>query len=66
VKLGLVLVLVPHCRHTPSHCHLVDLTSLPFIQFPKSSRMEEPIDRYFAANGLQPPIIMRFDRAESI
>jgi DNA-binding transcriptional LysR family regulator len=60
------LVLVSHRRHTPSHCYLVDLKSLPFILFHKGSRMEEPIDRYFAANGLQPRVIMRFDSAESI
>ncbi len=28
--------------------------------------MEAPIDRYFASNGLQPRVIMRFDSAESI
>lgn len=60
------LVLVSHRRHTPDNCRLVDLKSLPFILFHKGSRMEEPIDRYFAANGLQPRIIMRFDSAESI
>jgi DNA-binding transcriptional LysR family regulator len=60
------LVLVSHRPHSLGHCRLLDLKSSPFILYRKGSRMEEPIDRYFAANGLQPRVIMRFDSAEAI
>ena len=60
------LVLVSHRPHTTGHCHLAELKSFPFILFHKGSRMQEPIDRYFAANDLEPRVIMRFDSAESI
>jgi len=60
------LVLVSHRRHSPSHCRVAQLKSQPFILFRKGSRLEEPIDRYFAAAGFQPRVIMRFDSAEAI
>jgi DNA-binding transcriptional LysR family regulator len=60
------LVLVSHMRQPPRHPRLADLKSLRFILFRKGSRMQDPIDRYFAANGFDPNIIMRFDNAEFI
>ncbi len=51
----------------PAHrCRLADLKSQRFILFHKGSRMEEPIDRYFAAHGFEPRVLMRFDNAEAI
>ncbi len=60
------LVLVSHVRHAPRRCRLKDLQRFPFILFQKGLRIEEPIDRYFAANGFSPRVIMRFDNAEAI
>lgn len=60
------LVLVSHQRHPPRLPRLADLKHLPFILFRKGSRMEEPIDRYFAAHGFDPKVVMRFDNAEFI
>jgi DNA-binding transcriptional LysR family regulator len=60
------MVLVSHRRQSPVQCRITDLKSSPFILFRKESRLEEPIDRYFAAAGLQPRVIMRFDSAEAI
>ncbi len=47
-------------------CRLADLRNQRFILFHKGSRMEEPIDRYFAAHGFEPRVLMRFDNAEAI
>lgn len=58
------LVIVSHQRQPPSHPRLADLRHLRFILFRKGSRMEEPIDRYFAANGFEPNVVMRFDNSE--
>ncbi len=60
------LVLVSHLRQPPRRPHLADLKSFRFILFRKGSRMQEPIDRYFAANGFDPNVMMRFDNAEAI
>lgn len=60
------LVLVSHLRQAPRRCRLADLQRHPFILFQKGSRMEEPIDRYFAANGFRPRVNMRFDNADAI
>lgn len=60
------LVLVSRLRHAPRRCRLEELHGFPFILFQKGSRMEEPIDRYFAAYGFRPRTIMRLDNAEAI
>jgi DNA-binding transcriptional LysR family regulator len=60
------LVMVSHQRHTASRSKLSDLKNLRFILFPKGSRMQEPIDRYFAAQAFEPGVIMRFDNSEFI
>ncbi len=60
------LVIVSHLRHPPRNPALADLSGFRFILFPKGSRMEQPIDRYFAAHGFEPNVIMRFDNAEAI
>jgi DNA-binding transcriptional LysR family regulator len=60
------MVLVSHQRPATSRPHLVDLKNSRFILFRRGSRMQDSIDRYFAANGFKPNIIMRFDNAEFI
>ncbi len=60
------LVLVSHQPHGARRCRLRDLSRLPFILFRKGSRMQDPIDRYFAAHDFHPRVIMRFDNAEAI
>lgn len=60
------MVLVSHVRHTPRRCRLAELEKFPFILYRKGSRMEESVDRYFAANDFRPRVIMRFDNAEAI
>jgi DNA-binding transcriptional LysR family regulator len=60
------LVLISHQRQPPRQPHLADLKGMPFILFRKNSRLEEPIDRYFASHGFQPRVAMRFDNAEFI
>ena len=60
------LVPVAHERQAQRRHCLADLARFPFILFQKGSRMEQPIDRYFAAHGFEPRIVMRFDNAEAI
>jgi DNA-binding transcriptional LysR family regulator len=60
------LVLVSHLRQPMRSPKLEDLKNLRFIMFRKGSRMQGPIDRYFAANGFEPNIAMRFDNSEFI
>jgi DNA-binding transcriptional LysR family regulator len=60
------LVMVSHQRHSAPRPRLADLRHHRFILFRKGSRMEESIDRYFAAHGFEPNVIMRFDNAEFI
>jgi DNA-binding transcriptional LysR family regulator len=58
------LVMVSHQRQPPVHPKLADLKHLRFILFRKGSRMQEPIDRFFAAQGFEPNVLMRFDNSE--
>lgn len=60
------LVLVSHLRQPMRAPKLQDLKNLRFIMFRKGSRMQSPIDRYFAANGFEPNVTMRFDNSEFI
>lgn len=60
------MVLVSHGRHIRRRCRLAELEKFPFILYRKGSRMEESVDRYFAANNFRPRVIMRFDNAEAI
>ncbi len=60
------MVLVSHVRQAPRECHLAELEKFPFILYQKGSRMEESVDRYFAANDFKPRVNMRFDNAEAI
>jgi DNA-binding transcriptional LysR family regulator len=60
------LVLVSHLRHTAVRPHLADLKNHRFILFRKGSRLEESVDRYFAAHGFEPNVIMRFDNPDFI
>ena len=60
------MVLVSNLRHTHSRVHLADLKGYRFILFRKGTRMQEPIDRYFAAHGLAPKVVMRFDNSEFV
>ncbi len=60
------LVLVSHQRQSARRVRLGELQHSRFILFRKGSRMEEPIDRYFAGHGFEPNVIMRFDSAEAI
>lgn len=60
------LVLVSHMRQPPKRPHLSDLKSYRFIMFRKGSRMQNPIDRYFATHGFEPNVTMRFDNADFI
>jgi DNA-binding transcriptional LysR family regulator len=60
------LVFVSHLRQPPRRPRLADLKSLRFILFRKGSRMQEPIDRYFAANAFEPNVTMRLDNSDLI
>ena len=60
------MVLVSRLRQAPRRCSLAELEGFPFILFSKGSRVGEPIDRYFAAHGFRPRVIMRSDTAEAI
>jgi DNA-binding transcriptional LysR family regulator len=60
------LVLVSHMRRPPWRPHLNDLKRYPFILFRRGSRMQEPIDRYFAAHGFKPNVRMRLDSSDLI
>jgi DNA-binding transcriptional LysR family regulator len=60
------LVMVSRKRHPATRPHLADLRGARFILFRKGSRMQEPIDRYFAAHAFEPNVTMRFDNAEFI
>lgn len=60
------LVLVSHLHQPVRKPHLSDLKALRFILFRKGSRMQNPIDRYFAAHDFEPNVIMRFDNADFI
>ena len=60
------MILVCHYKHLPPKPHLADLSDRRFILFRQGSRMQEPIDRYFAANMFEPKVVMRFDNADFI
>jgi DNA-binding transcriptional LysR family regulator len=60
------LVLISHLRRPPRRPHLADLKNFRFILFRKGSRMQEPIDRYFAANAFEPNVTMRLDNSDLI
>ena len=60
------LVIVSHSRQSFGRPHLADLRKQRFILFRKGSRMEEVVDRYFAAHDFQPKVAMRVDNPESI
>lgn len=60
------LVLVSHTRQPLRRPRLADLKGLRFILFRKGSRMQDPIDRYFAAYAFEPNVTMRFDNADFI
>lgn len=60
------LVIVSHLSNLPSCPHLKELQKYPFILFRKGSRMQDPIDRYFAANGFEPRVSMRLDSSDMI
>ena len=60
------LVIVSHQRHSAARPRLADLRHQRFILFRKGSRMQEPIDRWFAAHHFEPNVTMRFDNAEFI
>lgn len=60
------LVFVTHHRQSLRRPHLSDLKNWRFILFRTGSRMQEPIDRYFAVHGFHPNVTMRFDNSEFI
>jgi DNA-binding transcriptional LysR family regulator len=60
------LVLVSHLRRPPRRPHLADLKNFRFILFRKGSRMQEPVDHYFAANRFEPNVAMRLDNSDLI
>ena len=60
------MILVSQFKKLPPRPHLADLRDQRFILFRHGSRMQEPIDRYFAANMFEPKVAMRFDNAEFI
>lgn len=60
------MVLVSHLRLVSRRPRLRDLKKFPFILFRKGSRMQEPIDRYFAAHGFEPKVSMRLDSSDII
>jgi DNA-binding transcriptional LysR family regulator len=60
------MILVSQFKKLPARPHLADLRDQRFILFRQGSRMQEPIDRYFAANMFEPNVAMRFDNAEFI
>lgn len=60
------LVMVSHSKQAKARPKLTDLSYLRFILFRKGSRMQDPIDHYFAANGFEPNVIMRFDNSEFV
>lgn len=58
------LVMVSHQRQPAARLRLADLRQHRFILFRKGSRMQEPIDRWFAAHNFEPNVSMRFDNAD--
>lgn len=60
------MILVSQFKHLPPRTRLADLKDQRFILFRQGSRMQDPIDRYFAANMFEPKVVMRFDNADFI
>ncbi len=60
------LALVAHTKFPKRRPQLAELKQQRFILFRRGSRMQDPIDRYFAACGFEPNVTMRFDNAEFI
>lgn len=60
------MALVSHRTFGRRRYRLAELHNQPFILFQKGSRMEEPIDRYFAVHGFRPRVVMRFDNSEAV
>ncbi len=60
------MVLVSHSRQVPRRPNLSDLRTSRFILFRQGSRMQQAIDRYFAAHGFEPKVAMRLDNSEFI
>jgi DNA-binding transcriptional LysR family regulator len=59
-------VLVSNLRSAPRHCPIAALAPFPFILYSKGSRIENLIERYFAAIDFRPNVIMTFDNGEAI
>lgn len=60
------MILVGHYKQLPPRATLAELRDRRFILFRDGSRMQAPIDRFFAANQFEPKVVMRFDNAEFI
>ncbi len=60
------MVLVSNVRESQRRTRLSDLKGLPFILYREGSRMQQCVDKYFAAHGFEPDVTMRFDNAEFI
>jgi DNA-binding transcriptional LysR family regulator len=60
------LVLVSHTERPTPQLKLHDFDDQRFILFRQGSRMQEPIDRYFARHQFEPKVVMRFDNANFI
>lgn len=60
------MILISQFKQLPPQPRLADLKDRRFILFRQGSRMQEPIDRYFAANAFEPKVAMRFDNADFI
>lgn len=60
------LVMVTNIKRLTARPHLADLASERFILFRQGSRMQEPIDRYFAIHNFEPTVVMRFDNPDFI
>jgi DNA-binding transcriptional LysR family regulator len=60
------LVLVSHTERPTPRLRLHDFDDQRFILFRQGSRMQEPIDRYFARHHFEPKVVMRFDNANFI
>lgn len=60
------MVLVSHTERATPRLQLHDFDNQRFILFRQGSRMQDPIDRYFARHQFEPKVVMRFDNANFI
>jgi LysR family transcriptional regulator, transcriptional activator of the cysJI operon len=60
------LVLVSRMDKPMPQLRLHDFDDQRFILFRQRSRLQEPIDRYFARHQFEPKVVMRFDNANFI